>query len=108
MAVTSSASLLSSLGAYWRGSGGATSCGGDAVLEEEADDASAWGAPEDHPLWPRFYSVWGGDGETRELAERKWRDRRVLGRARGRNHTAARCGCGTRARAPPAPKKRAG
>jgi hypothetical protein len=77
MAVASSASMLSSLGAYWRGSGGAASCAGEAVLDDEADDASAYGAPEEHPLWPRFYSVWGADGETRELAERKWRSRRV-------------------------------
>jgi hypothetical protein len=82
MAVAASASLLSSLGSYWRGSSG--SCAG---LEDEAEaearaaaeerDTAELGAPAEHPAWPRFASVWGGDGATTEAAERKWRDRRA-------------------------------
>jgi hypothetical protein len=81
--------MMSSLGSFLRtASGSSFDWAADAVGLGGADEAGlplesdTFGEPEDHPLWPRFYAVWGADGATREAAEAKWRLRCAPPRAR--------------------------
>ena len=74
--------MLSSVSSFLRtASGSSFEWAADAVGLGPADDdgpldSDSFGPPEEHPLWPRFFAVWGGaDGAEREAALAKWRKR---------------------------------
>jgi hypothetical protein len=85
MALAASEGLLSSLGSYWRTGSGAKLF---AEADEADEDLGAFGPPEAHPTWPRFDSVWGGDGATTDAAQRRWRTRCARGAATGKRGVA--------------------
>ena len=81
-AAVSSRGMLSSVSTFLRtASGSSFEWAADAVglgaAEDDGplDSDSAFGPPEEHPLWPRFFAVWGADGAEREAALSKWRKR---------------------------------